>query len=370
VTGDALFAPLTLGGRALQHRIVLPPLTRSRAQGGNVPGALIRQYYAQRATRGGLLVTEGSQISARAQGSPATPGIHSPEQLRGWAAVVRAVHARGGVIFLQLWHVGRASHSSLQPGGCRPVAPSPVPIRHARFRLDDGTEVPFEVPHALTIAEIGAVIAEYAAAARNAYVAGFDGVEIHGANGYLIEQFLQSHTNRRHDAYGGSIAGRVRFLDEVIAAVIDVWGAERVGLRLSPYGISNESGEPDPVPLYAAATDVAEAHGLAYLHLIEPRASGVAKRELDRAEMPAVGALFRDRFSRAIISSGGYTVDTARAAIVAGHADLVGFGRHFIANPDLPERLRRGAALNHYDRATFYTPGSRGYTDYPVLRAG
>jgi N-ethylmaleimide reductase len=279
---------------------------------------------------------------------------------------VDAVHAKGGVIFLQLWHVGRVSHSSFQPGGALPVAPSAVAIS-AEFKTAtaDGKVVPYETPRALESSEIPGVIEAYRQAAKNALEAGFDGVEVHGANGYLIEQFLQSSSNWRSDRYGGSIENRVRFLLEVTQAVIDVWGADRVGVRLSPHGVANGSGEADPMPLYTHAVKLLDPLGLAYLHFIEPRSSGAGRAEVNHQNVPSAMVLFRPLWRGVLITAGGFTGEAAEAAIAAGHADAIAFGRIFISNPDLPRRLREGLPLTPYNRATFYGGEERGYTDYP-----
>src|ERR1700724_3587048 len=253
----SLFSPLQVGPYKLNHRIVMAPLTRMRAEKPSLaPRPLNVEYYAQRATPGGLIIAEASPVVATGFGSPGVPGIYTEQQIKGWREVVDAVHAKGGVIFLQLWHVGRVSHSSFQPGGVLPVAPSAVPISaDLKTMTADGKVVSYETPRALETSEIPGVIDAYRQAARNALKAGFDGVEIHGANGYLIEQFLQSHTNMRTDQYGGSIENRTRFLIDVTHAVIGVWGANRVGVQLSPYGVANDSGEPDPMPLYSHAIE-------------------------------------------------------------------------------------------------------------------
>ncbi len=271
------------------------------------------------------------------------------------------------MIFLQLWHVGRVSHSSFQPGGVLPVAPSAVPIpADLKTMTADGKVVRYETPRALETSEIPGVIDAYRQAARNALKAGFDGVEIHGANGYLIEQFLQSHTNLRTDQYGGSTENRTRFLMEVTQAVIEVWGADRVGVRLSPYGVANGSGEPDPMPLYSHAIKSLDPLGLAYLHFVEPRSSGAGRAEVNHQNVPAAMVLFRPMWSGKLITAGGFTGETADAAIAAGHADAIAFGRIFISNPDLPRRLQRGFPLTPYNRATFYGGEAAGYTDYPA----
>jgi N-ethylmaleimide reductase len=280
---------------------------------------------------------------------------------------VEAVHAKGGVIFLQLWHVGRVSHSSFQPGGVLPVAPSAVAISpDFKTATAEGKVVPYETPRALETAEIPGVIDAYRQAAKNAKAAGFDGVEVHGANGYLIEQFLQSHTNLRTDRYGGSIENRVRFLMEVTEAVVEVWGADRVGVRLSPHGVANGSGEANPMPLYTHAVNALNALGLAYLHFIEPRSSGAGRAEVNHQNVPSAMVLFRPIWRGVLITAGGFTGEAAEAAIAAGHADAVAFGRIFISNPDLPRRLREGFPLTPYNRATFYGGEEKGYTDYPV----
>jgi len=364
-----LFKPLQLGPYRLAHRVVMAPLTRMRAgQPGNVPTALNVEYYRQRASAGGLIIAEGSQISPLAQGMPATPGIHSAGQIAGWKAVTAAVHAKGGLIFLQLWHCGRISHSSQHPNEGLPVAPSAIAAKGEAFTAAF-TRVPFETPRALGTDELPGLIGEYRQAARNAREAGFDGVEIHGANGYLLEQFLQSRINRRQDAYGGSIDNRTRLPFEVAEAVAGVLGPDRVGIRLSPFGIANDTGEDDPMPLYGHLIQRLATLRLGYLHLVEPRASGAGQAEVDHKNVPSASELFRPMWPGMLIAAGNYKADSAEAAVAAGTADAVAFGRFFIANPDLPERLRRGAPLNPYNRATFYGGGAEGYTDYPALEA-
>ena len=364
----SLFSPLKIGPYQLRHRLVMAPLTRMRAEKPSLaPRPLNVEYYSQRATQGGLIIAEASPVMATGFGSPGVPGIYSEQQIRGWREVVDAVHAKGGIIFLQLWHVGRVSHSSFQPGGVSPVAPSAVPIStDFKAMTSDGKVVPYETPRALETAEIPGVIDAYRQGARNALKAGFDGVEIHGANGYLIEQFLQSHTNLRTDQYGGSIENRTRFLMEITQAVIDVWGADRVAVRLSPYGIANGSGEADPMPLYTHAIKSLDPLGLAYLHFIEPRSSGAGRAEVNHQNVPSAMVLYRPIWSGKLITAGGFTGETAEAAIAAGHADAIAFGRIFISNPDLPRRLQRGFPLTPYNRATFYGGEEIGYTDYPV----
>ena len=363
-----LFSPLKVGPYQLKHRLAMAPLTRMRAAKPSLaPRPLNAQYYAQRTTPGGLIIAEASPVIATGFGSPGVPGIYTEPQIEGWREVVDAVHAKGGTIFLQLWHVGRVSHSSFQPGGVLPVAPSAVPIPpELKTMTADGKVVPYETPRALETNEIPGIVAAFKQAARNAMQAGFDGVEIHGANGYLIEQFLQSRTNLRTDRYGGGIENRTRLLMEITQAAIEVWGANRVGVRLSPYGVANGSGEPNPMPLYSHAIQSLNTLGLAYLHFIEPRSSGAGRAEVNHQNVPSAMVLFRPIWDGVLISAGGFTGEAADAAIAAGHADAIAFGRIFISNPDLPRRLRHGFPLTPYNRATFYGGEETGYTDYPV----
>ena len=363
-----LFSPLKVGPYQLRHRVAMAPLTRMRAQRPSLaPRPLNAEYYAQRATEGGLIIAEASPVTTTGFGNPGVPGIYTEQQVEGWRKVVDAVHAKGAVIFLQLWHVGRVSHSSFQPGGALPVAPSSVAIpEEFKAMTADGKIVPYETPRALETGEVSGVVAAFKQAARNAMAAGFDGVEIHGANGYLIEQFLQSRSNLRTDRYGGSIENRVRLLMEVTQAAIEVWGANRVGVRLSPYGIANGSGEQDPMPLYSHAINSLNPLGLAYLHFIEPRSSGAGRAEVNWQNVPSAMVLYRPLWKGVLISAGGFTGATAEAAIAQGHADAIAFGRIFISNPDLPRRLQHGYKLTPYNRATFYGGEEAGYTDYPV----
>jgi N-ethylmaleimide reductase len=364
-----LFSPLQIGPYRLQHRVVMAPLTRMRAERSSfAPRALNAEYYGQRATPGGLIIAEASPVMVTARGNPGTPGIYSDEQIRGWRGVVDAVHAKGGVIFLQLWHVGRASHSSFQPGGALPVAPSAVPItgNGMMAMTADGKMVPYETPRALETGEVKQIVEAFRQAASNAMKAGFDGVEIHGANGYLLEQFLQLQSNLRTDQYGGSIENRARLLMEIAQAAIEVRGADRVGVRLSPYGVANGSGEADPMPLYTHVIKALDRLGFAYLHFIEPRSSGAGRAEVNHQNVPSAMVLFRPIWRGVLISAGGFTGETAEAAIAEGHADAIAFGRIFISNPDLPRRLQHGFPLTPYNRATFYGGEAAGYTDYPV----
>ncbi|MCK1715966.1 MULTISPECIES: alkene reductase [unclassified Bradyrhizobium] len=359
-----LFAPLKLGRYTLSHRVVMAPLTRMRAAvPGNLPTELGAEYYSQRASAGGLIVTEASQVTPSGQGYPATPGIHSAEQIAGWKKITNAVHAKGGVIFMQLWHVGRVSHTSFQPDGALPVAPSAISPAGKSF-TPSFQMVPFETPRALEIGEIPGIIEAYREGARNALAAGFDGVELHGANGYLIEQFLHSKANHRRDAYGGSVENRSRLLMDVMTALVDVWGADRVGVRLSPFGTFNDVGDADPIGLYSHILSRLAPLNIAYVHMIEAR-------DTDAGEAGAPLAIndLRRFWSGTLILAGGFIGPSADAAIRAGQGDAVAFGRHFIANPDLPRRLQLGAALNPYNRATFAGGGAAGYTDYPVLQS-
>ena len=358
-----LFQPTRLGALDLAHRVVLAPLTRMRAElPGNVPGALMQQYYAQRATPGGLLISEATFISRQGNGGYGAPGIETPAQIEGWRRVVGEVHAKGARFLLQLWHVGRASHADLQPDGGRPVAPSAIeaPVR-ALLQDGAGSSTP---SRALSLDEIPSLVAQYARAAENAKAAGFDGVEIHGANGYLIDQFLQDGSNLRTDRYGGPIANRVRFLLEVVEAVSAVWGADRVGVRLGPNNTFNGMHDSDPKALFDSVAKGLGDCGVAYLHIIEPRIAG--NTEVGD-QTPVAAATLKPIFGGPVIAAGGFQGESAEAIIAHGGANLVAFGRHFIANPDLLRRLREGLALNAYDRSTFYYGGGTGYVDYPFF---
>jgi N-ethylmaleimide reductase len=358
-----LFSPLQLGPYELPNRVVMAPLTRNRALAGDVPGPLNAEYYAQRASAG-LIISEATQISRQGQGYSKTPGIYKHEQVAGWRLITRAVHAQGGRIFLQLWHVGAISHSSFQPNGGLPVSPSGIAPHFGKASTADGRSVPFETPRALEEEEIPGIVEDFREGASNALSAGFDGVEVHGANGYLLEQFLLGHSNRRSDAYGGSIENRARLLLEAMDAVSRVWGSDRVGVRLSPWG-RGYSGETDIVPLYTHVMHALAKKNLAYLHLIEPHVREGSAPVPEEARSPLV--TFRPFYPGVIVTAGGYTRATAMAVVENGLADAVAFGRIFIANPDLPRRLRENQPLNQYDRGTFYGGSDRGYTDYPAL---
>jgi N-ethylmaleimide reductase len=355
-----LFEPLTLGRIELPNRVVMAPMTRQRAAPGNVPTSLHATYYAQRASAG-LIISEGTQISAAGQGYARTPGVHTDEQVAGWRLVTDAVHAAGGRIALQLWHVGRISDPWFQPGRALPVAPSAIAAQGLAY-TPDGAH-PLVTPRALDTHEVGAVVAEYAEGARRALDAGFDGVEIHAANGYLIEQFLLDGTNHRTDAYGGSRERRARFLLEVTESVARVWGADRVGVRLSPRGTFNDVRDSNRPATFNHAVTELDRLGLAYLHLLDP----VRPSPFDNPDVERLAPALRARFSGPVIVNGAFDRDTAIEALSRGEADAVAFGIPFLANPDLPERLRRGAPLNEPDRSTFYSGEARGYTDYPSL---
>jgi N-ethylmaleimide reductase len=364
---EPLFTPVTHGAIDLEHRVVMAPLTRLRShQPGDVPQELNATYYAQRATDGGLIITEATDIVSQARGYPGAPGMYSEEQIAGWKLVTDAVHAKGGRIVVQLWHTGRISHSSMQPGGTVPVAPSAVAAPGDHMNAQ-GQPVPFETPRALTLPEIATIVDQFRTAALNAKKAGFDGVEVHGANGYLIDQFSQDGTNKRDDIYGGPIENRTRFLFEVVDAVTGVLGADRVGVRLSPWGSFNGMHDSDPGALFDYVSEQLGQRRLAYLHVIEPRANQNSDTNALDPNAPDAASRFRARFGGRLISAGGYTAETGAAAIESGKADAIAYGRLFIANPDLVERFRQEAELNRYHRATFYGGDAKGYTDYPVL---
>jgi N-ethylmaleimide reductase len=359
-----LLEPIQVGAISLPNRIVMAPMTRSRSGPRGVPTPLNETYYSQRASAG-LIVAEATQISADAQGYLRTPGIHTPEQIAAWRVVTESVHRSGGRMVLQLWHVGRISHPENRQPGSRSVSPSAVAAQVRIFTANGMQLTP--MPHALTITEVRATVRGYAQAARNAMEAGFDGVEIHAANGYLVDQFLHSNSNLRSDVYGGSAVNRSRFLWEVCEAAMDAIGPGRVGIRLSPFGEFNTVQDRDPARLFATAIRGLEAIGPAYLHVINPEAA--ATGSASNAALPSldVPRFCRDHFRGTLIVAGGYSQGSAERALRDGEADLIGFGRPFISNPDLVERFRAGAAVAAADRATFYTEGPQGYTDYPTL---
>jgi N-ethylmaleimide reductase len=367
---DLLYQPYKLGPLALPHRIVMAPLTRSRArQPGNVPTSLNACYYAQRASAA-LIISEATQVSMQGQGYAWTPGIHSREQVEGWRLVTDAVHEAGGRIFLQLWHVGRISHPSLQPDNVLPVAPSAItPAGNAFIENEkgEGQLVPFVRPRALQIEEMPYIVQQYARGARNALAAHFDGVEVHGANGYLIDQFINSSTNHRTDAYGGTVEHRARLLMEVVEAVSEIWGPDRVGVRLSPLGQLNDISDDDPETTFGTIAQTLSDFRFAYLHIVNPAAAAIEKGEPPDARAQRMLTLMREKYRGTLIVAGGFDRDTAEAWLEQGKADLIAFGRKFIANPDLPERFRARLPLNRDDPTTYYGGGPKGYTDYPSL---
>lgn len=368
----SLFQPFQLGDMRLPHRIVMAPLTRSRAgQPGNVPTELNAAYYAQRGSAA-LIISEATQISPEGQGYAWTPGIYSEEQVAGWRRVVDAVHGKGGRMFLQLWHVGRISHPSLQKHGALPVAPSAVkPEGQAFIEGADGKGAfaPMVTPRALETTEVARVVSDFAAAARNAREAGFDGVEIHGANGYLIDQFISSKTNRRTDRYGGPAENRARFLFEVIEAVAGIWPRECIGLRLSPMGTFNDIGDENPEETFGLIFRRLNDTRIVYLHLVRPNTAGGPDVDaLGSKEMAMLG-LAREAWRGALMFAGGFSADIAAKWVADHRMDLAVFGRKFLANPDLPARIRAGAVLNAPRKETFYGGGAEGYTDYPALAA-
>ncbi len=351
----SLFNPLQVGAIKLPNRIILAPLTRTRAGVEHMPNDLMAEYYAQRAS-GGLLITECTMVMEGTSAFIAEPGIYSAAQIEGWKKTTAAVHAKGGRIFMQIWHAGRAAHPDLN-GGQRTVSSSAAAIE-GDIDTPAG-KVPHAVPHALSTQEIAPIVAAYAQGAKNAMAAGFDGVEVHGANGYLIDQFLRDGTNQRIDGYGGSMENRARFLFEVLTAVSAAIGSDRVGLRLSPLNSYNSMKDSDPVGLAGFLADRLNGFNLAYLHVMRADFFGVQKAD--------VMTIVREKYKGVLIGNMGYNPDEAAAAIADGKLDAVAFGTSFLANPDLPARIQAKAALNTPNPSTFYTPGAKGYTDYPAL---
>jgi len=362
VSAEIFFRPLRLGAIALRNRIVMAPMTRMRAGPGDVPTPLNRDYYAQRASAG-LIITEGTAVNPQAQGYPDAPGIYTADQIAGWRAITEAVHARGGKIVMQIAHNGRNAHSSLLPDSVLPVAPSTVPpnipalTRHFE-------QVPAEVPRALDTAELPVIVAAFRQAASNAMAAGCDGVELQGANSHLIEQFLDDGTNQRTDAYGGSTENRARLLFEIVESVSAEIGADRLGVRLSPFGGYGGIYDSNPLKLFTYVIRELSTRGLAYLHLIEARGSEIGLTDQLNDGALNNAALFRPAFAGPLLSAAAYTPQSAAEALKLGHADAIAFGRSFIANPDLPDRIRRGAPLSRSDRSTYYGGDAHGYTDY------
>lgn len=358
---NSLFTPFTMGDLELPNRILMAPLTRGRTGRDRVPNDLMVEYYRQRATAG-LIITEATIISPQGAGWVYTPGLYDDEQVRGWRCITDAVHAEGGRIVVQLWHMGRSSHPDFQPGGALPVAPSAIAIRDETHTYDG--KKPYPTPRALETEEIPGIVADYARATRLAREAGFDGVEIHAANGYLIDQFLRDGTNRRTDRYGGSVENRARFLLEVTEAVVNAWTPGRVGVRFSPTGAYNDMNDSNPAEIFGYATAQLNRFGLAFLHVTEPPPGHPLATDL-----PPVGPLLRRTFTGPFIHNGGHDAKTGAHAIDEGQADLIAYGVPFLANPDLVERFHIGAPLNTPDGSTFYWGGAKGYTDYPALKA-
>ncbi len=356
---NPLFTPFTIGNLKLPNRLVMAPLTRGRAGAESIPNDMMAEYYRQRATAG-LIISEATHISLQGRGWVGAPGIHTSEQMRGWHKVTEAVHAEGGRMFLQLWHMGRASHPDFHEGA-PPVAPSAVAIQGYEAHTPQGKKS-YETPRALETAEISAIVQDYARAAALAKEAGFDGVEIHGANGYLIDQFLRDGSNQRTDRYGGSVENRARFLLEVTDAVVSAWQPERVGLRVSPTSNFNGQSDSNPEALYTHVAKELNRFGLAYLHVLE-----ALPGHMLAAPGPRVTPSIRKAFRGPLIVNGGYNAELGAQAIDRGEADLIAYGVPFLTNPDLVERYRTGAPLNAPDFATFYAPGPEGYTDYPAL---
>jgi 2,4-dienoyl-CoA reductase-like NADH-dependent reductase (Old Yellow Enzyme family) len=348
---DTLFSPLRLGDLNLPNRIVLAPLTRSRAGASRIPNALMAEHYRQRASAG-LMLTEATIVSPQGAGYADTPGIWSAEQIEGWKLTTRAVHEAGGRIFLQLWHVGRISHPSFLDGQL-PIAPSAIqPAGHVSLLRP---ETPYVTPRALGLKEIPGIVESFRVGAQNAQAAGFDGVELHGANGYLLDQFLQTRSNHRTDDYGGPVENRARLLLEVADAVISVWGAGRVGVHISPRGDAHDMGDADPLATFGHVVRELSRRNVAFVMAREHTGAG------------RIGQQLRQLFNGRWIANEGFDRDSANAVIAAGEADAVGFGKAYIANPDLPERFRLGAPLNPPRFSTFYSGGAEGYTDYPTL---
>lgn len=356
---NTLLTPFAIGKIELENRMVMAPMTRNRAGEGNVPTKLMAEYYRQRAGAG-LIITEGSQISPQGMGYPATPGIYNEEQVEGWKQVIEAVHAKGGKIFIQLWHVGRISHPDFHNGGL-PVAPSAIRPAGQAFTYEGLKD--FVTPRALETEEIKSIVEDYKNAAKNAKKAGFDGVEIHAANGYLIDQFLEDRTNHRTDKYGGSVENRARFLFEVLEATLQVWDSSEVGIRLSPSGLFNDMGDSDPRSIFNYVIEKLNAYNLSFLHLIEPLMPLDDHPQL----IKDVADYYGKQYKGVRMVNGGFTKETGHEAIASEKTELVSFGIPYLANPDLEKRFEQGAELNAANKETFYGGNEVGYTDYPTL---
>jgi len=367
---DLLLSPLTADRISSATRVWMAPLTRSRSrQPGDIPWELNAEYYAQRADPekgAAVIISEATQVSQQGKGYAFTPGIHSKEQVEGWKLVTEAVHEKGGIILAQLWHVGRISHTDLQPGGSKPVAPSAIRAESKTYTSKDSGLVPTSEPRAIETDEVPVVAEQFRQAAQNAKDAGFDGVEIHGANGYLLQQFLRSATNTRSDRYGGSLENRARFCLEVVRAVLTVWEPGRVGYRVSPLGEGADDPRDKPIDTYSYLASQLGSLGLAFIHVVEEFGSATRDEESEPV-LAVIRAAFRDAGGHAYVGNGGYTAESATQRISADKADAIAFGKPFISNPDLAERFRREAPLAEWDRDTFYGGGAEGYTTYPPL---
>jgi N-ethylmaleimide reductase len=364
-----LFTPLEIGPYVLKHRVVMAPLTRNRSeQPGDIPGTMMLEYYSQRASDGGFIITEATSISAAARGWFGAPGMYSDQQVEGWKKIVDAVHAKGSRLFSQLWHTGRSSHiatSGLQPASASVNPPYWADKSHLVLGPDGWT---LPSPHrAFDLVEIPGIVEDYGKAAMRAKAVGFDGVELHAANGYLLDQFLQDGSNKRTDAYGGSIENRSRLLLQIVEAVASVWGGDRVAVRIGPGGTWNGMSDSNPQALFSYLAEQLNHFGLAYLHIIEPRVKGNVV--LVDGLAAVASEQLRKIYKGKIIAAGGFEPETAETIVEKGDADAVAFGRHFVANPDLPKRIESGVKLNDYDRETFYSFGPHGYTDYPFYKA-
>jgi len=353
-----LFSPIKIGNYTLRNRIFMAPMTRCRSSEGNIPNDMMARYYAQRASAG-LIITEATQISTRGIGYPHTPGIHTQAQVEGWKKVTKAVHQSGGRIFLQLWHVGRISHPAFHNGEL-PFAPSAIKPEGSIYTPEGMKE--FVTPHALSTGEIKTVVEQYVQGAKNAIEAGFDGVEIHGANGYLIDQFLRDGTNHREDAYGGTIEKRVKFLLDIIRGVISAVGSDKTGVRLSPSGTFNDMKDSDPTTHFSYICELLNEFDLAYLHIVDAL-EGDIRHGANVVDL----SVLSEAYKGVLIANGGYTKEQGNNAIQSGLADAVAFGAFFLANPDLPERFKIEGELNTPNPDTFYTQGEEGYLDYPTL---
>lgn len=362
-----LLQPLSIGSLELKNRMIMAPLTRMRSIANDVPNPLAEIYYSQRASAG-LIISEATQVSPLGKGYPATPGIYSNEQVDGWSKIVKAVHAKGGKIFAQLWHVGRTSHSSFHEKEGLPIAPSAIKPYGKTF-TNDWSFVPYETPREMSLEDIHRVVEEFYQGALNAKKAGFDGIEIHSANGYLLDQFLQTKTNQRNDLFGGSFENRSRLLDLILTKVKTVFDIDRIGVRLSPYGSFGDIADEDPQGLFTFVIEMLNSHQIGYLHVIEPRSTSAGGDDKINTDAPLTSEIFRKVFKGIFISAGGYDRQTGENALQNNLADAIAYGRLFISNPDLVERFTIDAPLNPYKRETFYGGNEVGYTDYPFFNS-